>query len=41
MVIEGKWKVGTPCSELFLPEKDDVFDAINGSYGTPDRYSGF
>ena len=22
-------------------EKDNVFDAINGSYGTPERYSGF
>ena len=26
MVLDGKWKVGTPCSELFLPEKDDVFE---------------
>ena len=26
MVLDGKWKVGTPCSEVFLPEKDDVFE---------------
>ena len=43
--VNNDFKIGfsfaTVAGLLSRNEKDDVFDAINGSYGTPDRYSGF
>ena len=43
--VNNDFKIGfsfaTVAGLLSRNEKDDVFDAINGSYGTPDRYIGF
>lgn len=43
--VNDEFKVGfsfaTIAGLISRNEDDDVFDAIQGSYGTPDRYSGF